>query len=111
MNPAEPKDFPLGRWNLYIGGASCTVRGYVNVDLFAVSGVDVAADAERLPFRPAIFQRVECHAVLEHVRNPARVSAKSIAYWRPAATLISLCRSVTHFTNTRKTIGGSLLTD
>ena len=19
MNPAEPKDFPLGRWNLYIG--------------------------------------------------------------------------------------------
>jgi len=73
MNPAEPKDFPLGRWNLYIGGAGCTVRGYVNVDLFAVSGVDVPADAERLPFRPGIFQRVECDAVLEHVRNPARV--------------------------------------
>ena len=20
LNPAEPKDFPLGRWNLYLGG-------------------------------------------------------------------------------------------
>src|SRR5580693_6986801 len=44
MNPAEPKDFPLGRWNLYIGGAGRVVDGYVNLDLFAVSGVDVAAD-------------------------------------------------------------------
>ena len=22
MNPREPKDYPLGRWNLYIGGAA-----------------------------------------------------------------------------------------
>ena len=73
MNPAEPKDFPLGRWNLYLGGAGRRVHGYVNLDLFAVPGVDVAADAERLPFPDAIFQRVECDAVLEHVRDPAKV--------------------------------------
>ena len=48
MNPAEPKDFPLGRWNLYIGGAGSVVAGYVNVDLFPVPGVDVAGDAELL---------------------------------------------------------------
>jgi SAM-dependent methyltransferase len=59
MNPAEPKDFPLGRWNLYIGGAG--------------RAVDVVADAERLPFRAARFQRVECDAVLEHVRRPEAV--------------------------------------
>ncbi len=47
--------------------------GYVNLDLFAVPGVDVAADAERLPFPPDVFQRVECDAVLEHVRSPERV--------------------------------------
>ena len=70
-NPREPKDFPLGRWNLYIGGAGRAVAGYVNLDLFAVPGVDVQADAERLPFPPAIFQRIECDAVLEHVRSPA----------------------------------------
>jgi len=73
MNPAEPNDFPLGRWNLYIGGAGRRVDGYVNLDLFAVPGVDVAADAERLPFPPGIFQRVECDAVLEHVHDPAQV--------------------------------------
>jgi len=73
MNPAEPKDFPLGRWNLYIGGAGRTVAGYVNLDLFPMPGVDVAADAGQLPFPSGIFQRVECDAVLEHVQDPQRV--------------------------------------
>jgi SAM-dependent methyltransferase len=70
MNPAEPKEFPLGRWNLYIGGAGRAVAGYVNLDLFPMPGVDLAADAEQLPFSDGIFQRVECDAVLEHVRHP-----------------------------------------
>ena len=72
-NPREPRDFPLGRWNLYIGGAGRTVDGYVNLDLFAVPGVDVAADAQCLPFRDSLFQRVECDAVLEHVQSPEEV--------------------------------------
>ena len=73
MNPAEPKNFPLGRWNLYIGGAGRVVDGYVNLDLFPMPGVDVAADAEQLPFPSCIFARVECDAVLEHVRAPEAV--------------------------------------
>lgn len=73
MNPAEPKDFPLGRWNLYIGGAGRRVPGYINLDLFPMEGVDVAADAEALPFPDDRFTRVECDAVLEHVRDPRRV--------------------------------------
>jgi SAM-dependent methyltransferase len=73
MNPLEPKDFPLGRWNLYIGGAGRAVPGYVNLDLFEFPGVDVAADAELLPFPDSTFERVECDAVLEHVRDPRRV--------------------------------------
>src|ERR1039458_2779725 len=68
MNSAEPKDYPLGRWNLYIGGAGRKVDGYVNLDLVAILGVDVVADAERLPFASSVFQRVECDAVLEHVQ-------------------------------------------
>jgi SAM-dependent methyltransferase len=72
-NPKEPTDFPLGRWNLYIGGAGRAVDGYVNLDLFAVPGVDVAADAHALPFRDGQFQRVACDAVLEHVRSPEQV--------------------------------------
>jgi len=72
-NPREPGDFPLGRWNLYLGGAGCTVPGYVNVDLFPQPGVDVVADAEHLPFLAGTFQRVECDAVLEHVCRPEQV--------------------------------------
>jgi SAM-dependent methyltransferase len=64
---------PLGRWNLYIGGAGARVPGYVNLDLFALPGVDVAASAEALPFPSDLFQRVECDAVLEHVRHPDKV--------------------------------------
>ncbi len=73
MNPNEPTGFPLGRWNLYIGGAGRIVEGCVNIDLLAIPGVDVAADAERLPFPSGTFFRVECDAVLEHVRHPQRV--------------------------------------
>ncbi len=73
-NPEEARfQPPLGRWNLYIGGAGNHTPGYVNVDLFPLSGVDVAADAEALPFPPNLFQRVECDAVLEHVEHPGRV--------------------------------------
>jgi SAM-dependent methyltransferase len=70
MNPAEPSDFPLGRFNLYIGGAGRRVDGYINLDLFPMPGVDLAADAEQMPFRDGVFQRIECDAVLEHVRRP-----------------------------------------
>jgi len=73
MNPREPRDFPLGRWNLYLGGAGRVVKGYVNLDLFIVPGVDVAADAECLPFADSTFERVECDAVLEHVLRPEQL--------------------------------------
>ena len=75
-NPREPHDFPLGRWNLYIGGAGRSVKGFVNLDLFAVPGVDVSANAEQMPFRDNVFQRVECDAVMEHVRSPERVMSE-----------------------------------
>jgi len=87
MNPAEPKDFPLGRWNLYLGGAGSRPAGYVNLDLFAVPGVDVAADAECLPFPDDLFQRVECDAVLEHVRRPEQVMAEIARVLAPGGYL------------------------
>jgi SAM-dependent methyltransferase len=70
LNPAEAIAAPLGRWNLYIGGGGSFVDGYVNLDLFGLPGVDVVADAAGLPFPDCVFQRVECDAVLEHVRLP-----------------------------------------
>ena len=58
MNPREQIDAPLGARNLYIGGAGRSVPGYVNLDLFAVPGVDVASDAEALPFPDRSFDVV-----------------------------------------------------
>src|SRR5437762_1124945 len=83
MNPREPKDFPLGRWNLSIGGAGRSVDGYVNLDLVAMPGVDIAADAHQLPFAAGIFQRVECDAVLEHVRHPEQVMREIVRVLAP----------------------------
>ena len=73
MNPRENIDAPLGRLNLYIGGANCFVDGYINLDLFQLPGVDIVSDAAYLPFPDGLFQRVECDAVLEHVAAPDRV--------------------------------------
>jgi SAM-dependent methyltransferase len=87
MNPREPSDFPLGRWNLYIGGAGRAVDGFVNLDLFPMPGVDVAADAHRLPFGDALFQRIECDAVLEHVRSPEQVMAEMLRVLAPGGYL------------------------
>lgn len=78
-NPGEKNaeaDFPLGRWNLYIGGAGSQVPGYVNVDLFPLLGVDIVCSAEQLPFKSGVFTRVECDAVLEHVERPESVVAE-----------------------------------
>lgn len=73
-DPDELKvNAPLGRYNLYIGGAGCTVPGYVNFDLFAKPGVDVLGDAAHLPFRSGVFTRIECDAVLEHVPDPEQI--------------------------------------
>jgi SAM-dependent methyltransferase len=75
-NPNEPHDFPLGRWNLYIGGGGAFVDGSINIDLHPFPGVDVVANAEQLPFASDVFQRVECDAVLEHVRSPEHVMSE-----------------------------------
>jgi len=87
LNPAEPKDYPLGRWNLYVGGAGRAPDGYVNLDLFAMTGVDVAADAHRLPFGESVFHRIECDAVLEHVRDPVQVIQEMVRVLEPGGYL------------------------
>jgi len=87
LNPREPNDYPLGRWSLYLGGAGRVVQGCVNVDLIATPGVDVVADAERLPFPSAIFQRVECDAVLEHVHSAETVMREMVRVLAPGGYL------------------------
>lgn len=88
LNPDELRiNAPLGRWNLYIGGAGARPAGYVNLDLFPLPGVDLAADAEHLPFADALFQRIECDAVLEHVERPEAIVAELARVLAPGGFL------------------------
>lgn len=88
LNPDELRiDAPLGRWNLYIGGAGARPDGYLNLDLFPLPGVDLAADAERLPFPDGLFQRIECDAVLEHVERPEAMLAEMARTLKPGGYL------------------------
>lgn len=44
--------------------------GFINVDLCPLPGIDVACDAEHLPFRDDVFDLVDCNAVIEHTPSP-----------------------------------------
>lgn len=88
MNPDELRiDAPLGRRNLYIGGAGVRPSGYINLDLFPLPGVDLAADAECLPFAGSLFTRIECDAVLEHVERPEAIVAELARVLEPGGFL------------------------
>jgi len=106
-NPSEPSDFPMGKWNLYVGGAGREVAGYVNLDLFAVPGVDVDSDAGLLPFRDGTFTRIECDAVLEHVASAEVWSQSWFGHSPLGATCIWSPPSATLFMSTPKTIAVS----
>ncbi len=94
-NPREVLHMPLGKRNLYIGGAGVRPDGYVNLDLFAVPGVDVSADVEHLPFPDGAFQCVECDAVLEHVRD-AQAAVREIERVTSPGGLIHLVTPFCH---------------
>lgn len=76
-NPAEP---PLpaaeGGLNLVLGGGGSRTPGFVNVDLAPFFGVDLVANASRLPFAENSCDRIACDALLEHVADPVEVVAE-----------------------------------
>lgn len=74
VNPAAPPLAVNGPGlNLWIGGAGLELPGFLNVDVAPVPGVDVVANASRLPFAEASCDSIACPALLEHVADPERV--------------------------------------
>lgn len=70
---------------LMIGGAAQhPPDGFINLDIVAAPGVRVVADATHLPFSDNQFSRIECDAVLEHVREPAGVVREMFRTLMPA---------------------------
>jgi hypothetical protein len=77
VNPLAPP-LPSGGpgVNVWIGGAGLDLPGFVNVDVAAVAGVDVVANAARLPFASSSCDSIACLALLELVLDPERVIAE-----------------------------------
>lgn len=89
-NPAEP---PLPRradgLNLWLGGGGRETPGFVNLDLGPFPGVDLVAQAGRLPFADNACDAVACDALLEHVEDPAAVVAEIRRVLKPGAHVLA----------------------
>lgn len=83
-NPAEPA-LPCrpGSRNLYLGGGGRSVPSFFNLDIAMFPGVDVVANAERLPFADEALDGIECDAVLEHVEAPESLAREALRVLRP----------------------------
>ncbi len=83
-NPAEPRlPCPAGSHNLWIGGGGRATPGFLNLDIGPFPGVDLIANAQRLPLRNSALDAVECDAVLEHVENPDAVAREIFRVLKP----------------------------
>lgn len=84
VNPsAPPLPAPGPGVNVWIGGGGLELPGFVNVDIAPVPGVDVIANASRLPFLCDSCDRVACLALLEHVPDPERVVSEILRVLKP----------------------------
>src|SRR6185295_4215187 len=84
VNPDAPPlfTFPPGI-NIWIGGAGLELPGFVNLDVAPVPGVDVVANASKLPFEEKSCDSIACPALLEHVADPERVVAEMHRVLKP----------------------------
>jgi SAM-dependent methyltransferase len=70
---------------LFVGGAGSNApASFLNIDLFATSGVDIVADIHSLPFANDSVAAIECDAVLEHVQCPQDAVAECLRVLQPA---------------------------
>lgn len=70
--------------------------GAIGVDSVALTGVDVVARLEALPFRPGSLAGAHAHHVLEHVDDLASVMGQIHASLRPGGRLVA---SVPYFSS------------
>jgi SAM-dependent methyltransferase len=84
VNPtAPPMPAPRPGAHLWIGGAGLDLPGFINMDVAPVAGVDVVANASRLPFESKSFDRIACLALLEHVPDPEQVVGEMFRALKP----------------------------
>lgn len=68
--------FPQGSKVLNVGSGSRKLPGAISIDVMPFEGVDIVADAEKLPFSDGEVDAIVCDNVLEHTRRPHIVVAE-----------------------------------
>lgn len=64
-----------------VGCGEKPLDGYVNVDTRALPGVDVLADAHRLPFEPGTLDELASEHLVEHFREH-HARSRLLPYWK-----------------------------
>jgi SAM-dependent methyltransferase len=73
--------------NLYLGAGGLNTGNWINLDIGPFPGVEVVANACRIPFSDNSFDRVACLALLEHVDDPQRVVREIQRVLRPGGVV------------------------
>ncbi|OIO41347.1 hypothetical protein COX97_00785 [Candidatus Pacearchaeota archaeon CG_4_10_14_0_2_um_filter_05_32_18] len=86
--------------SLHLGCGNDIKKGYVNLDIKKLPGVDVVHDLEKYPypFKDNTFDVVEMHHVLEHLSNPLKVIEEIWRISKPGAIVIISVPHWSHFT-------------
>ena len=77
-----------------VGAGEKPLPGYVNVDFRALPGIDVRADAARLPFAEGSVAELASHHLIEHFRQHY-VETVLLPYWRTLLRPDGVLRVVT----------------
>jgi SAM-dependent methyltransferase len=87
-NPkAPPLPQPKGELSLWIGGGGLHLPGFVNIDLAETEGVNLLANASRLPFQSNCCDSIACPALLEHVTDPERIISEMLRVLKPGGEI------------------------
>ena len=55
---------------LNLGSNTHSIAGYINIDIEPLTGVDLVADAVRLPFKSGVVDEIYAGHLLEHLSRP-----------------------------------------
>ena len=84
---------------LEIGGGTGNLKAFapdvVSSDIQVAAWLDVACDAHRLPFGPAIFSNVVLFDVLHHLARPRRFFEEALRVLRPGGRVVMVEPAIT----------------
>tara|TARA_Y100000310_G_C20281461_1_gene622809 strand:- start:119 stop:649 length:531 start_codon:yes stop_codon:yes gene_type:complete len=85
---------------LHLGCGRIIKRGFTNVDIKKLPGVDITHDLTKFPypFKENTFDLIEIHHVLEHLENPLKIIEELWRISKPGGKIIVSVPHWSHFT-------------